>query len=199
MVLFYIMSSRRERTRLAILDAAWKRLSIPGDAARLEDIAAEAGVTRQSLYLHFGTRGALLVDVVRHIDEALGLEGRLAELRAIEDPVEALEASLRLTASFQAKIHGVAMALSTLAESDADARAAYDDRMTHRREGLLGVLRAIQRAGKLLPDWTATKVADVLCEAGAPSSYQHLVIERGWSPKEFERWLLHVGRSFLER
>src|SRR5688572_12239010 len=108
------MSSRRERTRLAILEAAWKRLSIPGDPARLEDIAADAGVTRQSVYLHFGSRGGLLVAVVQHMDEALGLMDRIAEIRTIEDPIEAFEKNLRLMATYQGRIHGVAMALAHL-------------------------------------------------------------------------------------
>lgn len=193
------MSRRGERTRQAILEAAWKRLSIPGDPARLEDIAVDAGVTRQSVYLHFGSRGPLLVALVQHIDEALGLEAQIAEIRTCADPVEALERSLRLSASYQPRIHGVAMALATLAMTDPDARAAFEDRMHYRREGLLAILRVIHKSGRLVPGWTVAKVADALWEAAAPSSFQHLVIERGWSPKDFERWLLHVGRSFLQR
>lgn len=191
------MSSKRERTRTAILDAAWKRLSTPGDPTRLEDIAADVGVTRQSVHLHFRTRGALLVALVQHVDESLGLVERIAEIRACADPVESLEKGLSLTATYQAEIHGVAMALATLAASDPDARAAIDDRMTLRREGLVTVLRAVQRSGRLSPDWPLAKVADVLWEAGAPSTYQHLVVERGWSVKDYERWLLYLARTFL--
>lgn len=193
------MSSRSERTRTAILDAAWKRLLRPGDPARLEDIAADAAVTRQSVYLHFGNRGALLVALVAHIDETLGLPAKLAAIDPCADPVEALEASLRLTAAYQGEIHGAAMALARLAPSDPDAAAALDDRMRQRRAGLEALVRAIRRQGRLRAGWTAPKVADALWEAGAPSSYHHLVIERGWAPAEFERWLLHLARSFLAR
>lgn len=191
------MSSRRERTRTAILDAAWRRLSIPGDPARLEDIAADAGVTRQSVYLHFGTRAGLLVALVQHMDEVLGLVERIAALGEIEDPLEAFEKNLRLMASYQTRIHGVAMALTRLKDTDPDARAAFDDRMKARHDGLLAGLRVLSRAGLLAQDWTVAKVADVIWQAGAPSSYDLLVIDRGWTPKEFERWLVHLGRSFL--
>lgn len=191
------MSSRRDRTRLAILDAAWKRLSLPGDAARLEDVAADAGVTRQSVYLHFGTRAALLVALVQHVDETLGLGALVQELTAVEDPVERLERGLRLTARFQPRVHGIAMALGVLAATDPDARAAFEDRMARRREGLLHTLRVLKRQGRLARGWTAARAADALWEAGAPSSFQHLVVERGWSEAEFERWLVHLGRSLL--
>jgi hypothetical protein len=149
--------------------------------------------------LHFGTRGGLLVAVVQHMDEVLGLSERITELRALtsQDPIAALEMSLHLTATYQGKIHGVAMALARLAPTDADARAAFEDRMNARREGLLAITRTLHRAGFLVADWPATKVADALWEAGSPSSYDDLVVGRGWSPKDFERWLVHLGRSFL--
>lgn len=191
------MSKKRDRTRLVILQAAWDRLNKPNDPARLEDIAADAGVTRQSVYLHFGSRGGLLLALVAHVDETLGLGEQIAAIRACKDPVEALELSLRTTASFEPKIHGVSIALTRLAASDADAAAALEDRMKHRRAGMTEVLRQIDEAGKLSPEWTVKQVADVLWEASLPSSYEHLVVERGWSVKAFERWLLHLGHSFL--
>ena len=67
------------------------------------------------------------------------------------------------------------------------------------REGLLALTKMLHRAGLLSGDFTTTKVADVLWQAGAPSSYELLVVERGWTPKEFERWLVHLARSFLQR
>ena len=105
------MSSKRERTRLTILQAAWDRLSKPDDPARLEDIAADADVTRQSVYLHFGSRTGLLIALDDHMDEVLELNKRNAELRAITDPVVAFQQALRHMATYEPKIHAVAMAL----------------------------------------------------------------------------------------
>jgi len=197
LAILYTMSSKRERTRQKILEAAWARLAKPNDPARLEDIAADAGVTRQSVYLHFGSRGGLLTALVVHMDEAHDLAAQIAQINACPDPVEALELTLRLSASYEPKIHGVALALTRLAPSDPDAAAALEDRMRLRRAGFTEILRRIDERGKLAPDWTVRQVADVLWEATAPSSFEHLVVERGWSVKTFERWLLHLGRSFL--
>jgi AcrR family transcriptional regulator len=192
------MSSKRERTRLTILRAAWDRLARPGDPAHLEDLAADAGVSRQSVYLHFGSRAGLLIALVEHMDEVLELNARLAELRAITDPVAAFEQTLRLMATFEPRIHGVAMALVRLAPTDPDAAAALEDRLKQRLRGLNEVLRAVEAQGKLSSDWTAKQAADALWQAGHPSSYELLVVERGWSVKAYERWLVHLGRSFLE-
>lgn len=191
------MSKKRDRTRLAILQAAWDRLAKPNDPARLEDIAADAGVTRQTVYLHFGSRGGLLTALVAHMDELHDLGAQVAEIQAIADPVEALERILGFAASFEPKIHGVAMALTRLAPSDPDAAAALEDRMRLRRAGYAEMLRRIDEAGRLSPAWTARQVADILWETTAPSSFEHLVVERGWSIKTFERWLVHLARSFL--
>ncbi|HUQ05916.1 MAG TPA: TetR/AcrR family transcriptional regulator [Kofleriaceae bacterium] len=191
------MSSKRERTRLTILQAAWDRLSKPDDPARLEDIAADADVTRQSVYLHFGSRTGLLIALVDHMDEVLELNKRIAELRALTDPVVAFEQTLRLMATYEPKIHGVAMALFRLAPTDADAAAALDDRMKLRLRGVTDVLRAVEEQGKLSPDWTAKQAAEACWEAGHPASYELLVVERGWSVKTYERWLWHLGRSLL--
>lgn len=191
------MSKKRDRTRLTILEAALARVTKPNDPARLEDIAADAGVTRQSIYLHFGSRGGLLTALVAHTDEVHELGAQIAHIMAIPDPVEALEQILGFAASFEPKIHGVAMALLRLAPSDPDAAAALEDRMRMRRAGFAEMLRRIDEAGRLSPDWTARQVADVLWEVTAPSSFEHLVVERGWSVKTYERWLVHLARSFL--
>jgi hypothetical protein len=37
----------------------------------------------------------------------------------------------------------------------------------------------------------------MLWAAGSPATYELLVVERGWTPAAFERWLLHLGRSVL--
>ncbi|MGA5198064.1 TetR/AcrR family transcriptional regulator [Streptomyces exfoliatus] len=55
-----------ERSRVAVLDAAVRLLARRPDAG-MAAIAAEAGVTRQTVYAHFGTRDALLGAVADRI------------------------------------------------------------------------------------------------------------------------------------
>ncbi|MEU7293609.1 TetR/AcrR family transcriptional regulator [Streptomyces exfoliatus] len=60
-----------ERSRVAVLDAAVRLLARRPDAG-MAAIAAEAGVTRQTVYAHFGTRDALLGAVADRItDQAM--------------------------------------------------------------------------------------------------------------------------------
>lgn len=86
-----------ERTREAILRAARAAFAEKGLAgARVEEIAAEAGITKATLYHHFPTKDDLFRDVlarayrgVRDAERALDLDGL--------DPADALAALVRAT------------------------------------------------------------------------------------------------------
>lgn len=55
-----------ERSRAAVLDAAIALLGRRADAS-VEDIAAAAGVVRQTVYAHFPSRGVLVNAVIEHL------------------------------------------------------------------------------------------------------------------------------------
>lgn len=192
------MSTKRQATRDAILDATWQRLE-RGRDARLEDVAADAGVTRQAVYLHFGSRAGLLLALVDHMDSRLGLYARIEENRAIGDPVARLDAVLSLMADYEPKIHRVAMVLFHAAQTDADVRAAFDDRMSRRRADLARVIKELRARGRLVKTWTSAEIIDLLWQAGAPPSYDLLVVQRGWKPARYKAWLLALARSFVRR
>ena len=88
-------------TRDAILDAAIESVSLFGLAKlSMSDVAGRAGLSRPTLYKHFGSKDALVAGVVER--EAVVLVADiLAAAEAHDDPGESLEAAvvaaLRLT------------------------------------------------------------------------------------------------------
>ncbi|MFD0906098.1 TetR/AcrR family transcriptional regulator [Actinomadura sediminis] len=54
----------KERNRRALLDAAREAVSRDGHRARLDDIARDAGLTTGAVYSLFGSKNALLVELV---------------------------------------------------------------------------------------------------------------------------------------
>ncbi|MDT8912994.1 TetR/AcrR family transcriptional regulator [Amycolatopsis sp. PS_44_ISF1] len=71
---------RRARTRESLLDAAESALLRHGyDAARVDDIAAEAGVSVGSIYVHFGGKRGLHAAVVERVLELFAAYARRAE------------------------------------------------------------------------------------------------------------------------
>lgn len=192
------MSTKKATTRENLLQAAWKRLE-RGDPAKLDEVGADVGVSRQAVYLHFGSRGGMLLALVEHIDEKLGLGARLGAALSADDPVDQLEATLALTATYQPEIQGVAMALVRLSAIDEEVRAALEDRMQRRRAGLESIVVRIAKQGRLREEWSSREVVDALWEAGSPSSFQHLVLERGWTPARHKDWLVWLARAFLRK
>ena len=66
-------------TRARILEAAWARVRDQGPSAlSVKAIADAAGVSRQLVYFHYGTRAGLIVAMARHRDATGGFPARLA-------------------------------------------------------------------------------------------------------------------------
>ncbi|MFT4265297.1 MAG: TetR/AcrR family transcriptional regulator [Nocardioides sp.] len=70
---------RRERTGKAILQAAERLLDRGSlEDIRVEDIAAEAGVSPASVYVHFGTKQGVIAGLVEHVLDIV--DSRLSEV-----------------------------------------------------------------------------------------------------------------------
>src|SRR5580658_6037095 len=71
--------------RMAILDAAERRLQASGPAAiRLQEVAADVGVSHPTILHHFGSREALVEEVVRRALDSLHA-GLLASVKGMPD------------------------------------------------------------------------------------------------------------------
>ena len=87
-------------THTAILDAALDVLARVGIAKlALEDVASTAGVSRQTVYRHFGSRDGLLSAVIVREEEAL-----LASVDEATDGVQDVEVAVRV--GLAAALHG---------------------------------------------------------------------------------------------
>ena len=101
----------RPTTRARILDAAFQRVRDGGTGAvSVKDIAAAAGVSRQLVYFHYGSRAGLLLAMARHRDERSGFVARAVAARDLA-PVPALEALLRAWCAYLPDMTAVARAL----------------------------------------------------------------------------------------
>lgn len=81
------MAKRRaemiEETRAKLIDAARKAFAEKGyAAASMDDLTAEAGLTRGALYHHFGDKKGLLQAVIDQIDAEMMIRLRAAQDRA---------------------------------------------------------------------------------------------------------------------
>ena len=188
------MSGVRER----ILAAAWEMVQ----AGRLGDltmaaVAQAAGVSRQTVYVQFGTRAGLLVQMVRERDASNPRGERVAAALAAPDPVEALLTLTRELAGWWREIHPVAQALYAAALTDEAARAAWDDRMAHLHEFSEQVVRRLADAGVLASGWEPALASDWLAAQLNPLGWLLLVEDSGWTQVLYEERMATTVRAVL--
>lgn len=171
-------------TRERVLELALEFVRQRGDAElSLVDLAAAAGLSRQMLYLLFGSRAGLLMAMVDHLDARSGAGERLAALRTSMPPAEAFEPYLRAWFDYLPEVLPVALALSAAAaRGDADATAAWGSRLAKLRAGFTLMTRAFRAAGVLKAGWTPETAADWILALTHVDLWQHLVVEAGWRP-----------------
>jgi AcrR family transcriptional regulator len=180
------MSSGDPHTRQRILEEA-RRLMIErrGQNVRLEDIARAARVSRQALYLHFGSRTELLVATARYTDESLGLDERRQSLYIEQSGVQLLEAYVDFWTNYIPDIYGLARAFLAARGTDEAASAAWSDRMEAVHTGMLRVMRHLDRDGVLAPEWTIETAADFMWGTCSVATWENLTRERGWTNDEY--------------
>lgn len=173
-------------TRTRILEAAWKLLSSADEApTRMADIAKEAGVSRQAVYLHFPSRGELLIETTRYIDEVEDVAGQIAAVMGNETGRERLSAFVQAWGNYIPVVHGGAKRLLAIKDSDPDAAAAWRDRM----DGLLGVCKTIVETlsaeGQLAEGLTKKEAATVMWATLGIQQWELLTVERKLSQKRY--------------
>jgi hypothetical protein len=88
-----------------------------------------------------------------------------------------------------APIHRI---LVSAASSDPDAAALLDDLARQRQEGQGLIARSLARAGALRPKLRDRDAADIIHALMSPEVYRLLVVDRGWQPDRYERWLTGI-------
>ena len=85
-----------EGTRARVLRVAWQMIDQRRTVSfTLVDVAREAGVSRQTVYLLFGSRAGLLLAMVEDVDARSPGPARLAAARHTTAPAQLLEAYAR--------------------------------------------------------------------------------------------------------
>jgi AcrR family transcriptional regulator len=167
-----------------VLQAAQALIRQRGNANfSLVELAAETGLSRQTLYLLFGTRAGLLTALVDDLDASSSGPARLAALR--EQGGCDFEAYVRAWFDYLPVVLPVARALSAAgATGDEDARAAWQSRLAKLRRGFTQMARALRAEGRLRPGWTVAQAADWTLALTHVDLWQHLVVEAGWKPAD---------------
>jgi AcrR family transcriptional regulator len=176
-------------TRLRILDTTRRLVAQRGAGIAMADVAREAGVSRQAVYLHFSSRASLFVAVVRHMDEQEDIRRHCEQALGNADPVEALEAFVIAWLRYAAKIHPVASALLASRRDDPDAMTAWNDRMGELRVGFRHAVQRLATAGHLRPGLDPDTAADLAWAMTSIPVWEQLTIDCGRPATEVQQRL----------
>jgi AcrR family transcriptional regulator len=185
-------------TRLRILEAAWRLLEDGrGHGARMSDIAAAAGVSRQALYLHFASRAELLVATTRHVDLVNAVDAQLAHARAQTVGAQRVDAFVAFWGAYLPQIYSVVKAILLVRDTDSDAASAWADRMVVLRAGCHAAVLALKHDGTLAPGWSVDTATDVFWTLLSVRQWEHLTIDCGWTTQQYVQRMQTLVRRAL--
>jgi hypothetical protein len=138
------------------------------------------------VYLHFGNRATLLAEMARRIDRTSGFTQRVAATRELPSR-PALRRLLEEWYAYIPTILATHRALEAAAVTGSDGTQAYFDRMTDWRDGIRLALDRLHADGQLSARWGVDAATDWVWAHVHPTSYHHLVGERGWKPGDVAR------------
>jgi len=170
-----------------------------GHDVRLEDVAKAAGVSRQAVYLHFGSRTELMIATARYLDQVLRCDDRLRPVLTSQDGVRSLEAYVEFWGNYIPEIYGLAKALMAARETDEAAAAAWNDRMGALYQGCLQIVRCLQQQNKLAPEWSIEEAASFFRATLAIETWDTLTEERGWSKDQYIERIQRALKRVLVR
>jgi AcrR family transcriptional regulator len=177
-------------TRRRILDAAHKLLVKRGGAdVKLSDVARAARVSRQAIYLHFADRADLFTAIVRHGDEQLGIPAAVQRIMEAPSGIDGIRAMVSLQARLNPDIWPIARAFEAVRRLDAAAERSWQDRLGHRMGGCRAIVSRLAREGTLRRGIPESVAADLLHTLTSLRMWEDLVLERGWTAKQYEEYV----------
>jgi len=153
-------------------------------ASTFDHVAREAGVSRGLLHYYFGTKEALLVEVVRHdCDVRMAvLEEQLSGAQDADDLLGRLVLSLEELVRDEPEFFTVVFELFTISRRNEEIAAEFAELMRRTREHVAALLAAKQAEGVLSLSAEPEAVADVLFSLGDGVAMRMLAEpDRDWS------------------
>ncbi len=191
--------ARTRLARTAVVDAARDLFLERGyGATTVEAISEHSDVPPATVYRLFASkRGILkaLLDVsIVGDDDALPLADR-APVRSLldePDPREQLAGFAGIAAQVNSRTASIYRILVSAAAADPDAATLLDELTRQRQKGQGALARSLARAGALRPELRERDAADIVHALLSPEVYALLVVDRGWRPDRYERWVTGV-------
>jgi AcrR family transcriptional regulator len=194
----YDSPRRREQaaaTRMEILQAAERLFERDGYAATsMSAIAAEAGVTRRTVYVAYESKSGILASLWH-----LRLRGDQADVPATErewyrevvadpDPERTLRLNARNSRAVKERAGTLMRVIRDGAALDTDIAALWSVIQSDFHDAQRAIVASLQATGALRAELDVERATDLLWTLNHPDVWHLLVVQRGWTPEAYERW-----------
>lgn len=193
-------SQRREaqaaETRLHVLVAARRLFNEHGyTGTTISTIAVEAKVSPETVYAIFGTKRALLAELVGM--SVLG-EGSSKPLLEQEGPQEVRRSKnqheqIRLFAAgmrqIMPRVGPIFQVMHTAASTEPEIATLLGQVLEQRLEAMRGFVRMVSANGPLRQGVDAQSGAEAVWALSSAEVHWLLTVDRGWSGDHYEKWL----------
>ncbi|HLL80881.1 MAG TPA: helix-turn-helix domain-containing protein [Ktedonobacteraceae bacterium] len=182
-----------EETRRRILLVARELFESRGFAATtLEAIAEQALVSPKTVTAVFGSKLALLAEIIN--PEAFSAPARqiIEELRATEDPSRRLSLVAQITRQAFEPLASSLELLRTAGAIAPELAGVARQIETRRRQNQARLIAALREQGALRPGLSQEEATDALWALTSYDLYRMLVVEQRWKPERYEAWLAEL-------
>jgi AcrR family transcriptional regulator len=187
--------AQAEATRRDILSAAQRLFEQQGYAATtMAQIADEAGVALKTVYLAFETKSGLLRALWNLLLRGDEEDRPVAErdwYRAVldeNDPEKRLRLNAQNSAAGKRRISAILEVIRHASPADPETAALWQRIQSDYRANQRAIVARLADRGDLRPDLDVETATDILWTINHPNTWQLLVVDRGWSPDQYEQW-----------
>jgi AcrR family transcriptional regulator len=164
-------------------------------ATPMQAIAEEAGVAVQTLYFTFGTKRALLSEIldvaIAGDEEAVATLDRphIQALMDDPDPVAQLRGQARVTRLVYGRLSAVLDVVRGAATADPDIAELWETNIKQRAIVMERFINALAAKAPLREGLDEATAVDIALALQGPELHEFLVGRRGWNPDQYEHWL----------
>lgn len=194
--------AQARRSREVVLQAAQRQFLHAGYAGTtIAAIAAEAGVSVETIYKAFGGKAGLVRAIYDHALRGAGPVSayeRSDQMREREtDSRTIMRQWAELTTEVAAQLTPIRLLIRAAAATDAEIARVLRDSDDERLERMRHHAQFLVRRGYLRAGVTEGKATDILYTCSSVEIFEVLVLQRGWSLPEFAQFIADFMTSAL--
>jgi AcrR family transcriptional regulator len=186
-----------EETRRRILAATRELFASRGYAGTtVEAIAELADVSPKTITAVFGSKRALLAELINPDAFSPQVQQLIVDLRQAPEPAQRLALVAQITRQVYEPLVSELELLRTagaVAPELAELARQIEER---RRQNQTRLIAYLQEQDRLRPGQSFEEAADVLWALTSYGLYRMLVVDQGWEPARYEAWL---GQALIEQ